>query len=495
MHWQDACDGHVLLNLTSRNKVNRALKSCRLIVSVSVSGVAMSEEGGEGGETRMGDIVLFASWHQDEEDEEEEEEGGKKTPQEYTGKGLKRSKQDISDQGEEATSTKRARRTTEDLIFGIPANEEENEVEKITEPILEIANDRSVTPTKRIVLEKKSNLMDSSCDLDDEEIEREDDKDAFDRLLPGNKESNERENEWTSQAEMFNPRQKEKKELPPKRDLSPGKEYSFTKSEVLLLPPEKFKNLLGTEMETAKSENLKTLIEKRHAENKILSEKMKEIVDSHGETVEKDAVIDISDEDEGDFRKKAGQLEISDEEVEKEGALEKTKPCKVLVRKLTRWETKHGKVRVKRAGVRRKGVLEVLERMYDDQDGHLWSRVEAETDGGVDKEASVLVDLIEQHVRDCAACRKNPAFSCSGQSSRHQLESKVKALEEKVEQLKLKLRRVEREVAEEDEEVTSSLLSGVSRPKLLANTEYIVASGLRLVDLGVVRRSLGNDQP
>ena len=248
-------------------------------------------------------------------------------------------------------------------------------------------------------------------------------------------------------------------------------------------------------METAKSENLKTLIEKRHAENKILNEKMKKIVDAHGETVEKDAVIDISDEDEGDFRKKAGQLEISDEEGEKEGALEKTKPCKVLVRKLTRWETKHGKVRVKRAGVRRKGVLEVLERMYDDQDGHLWSRVEAETDGGVDKEASVLVDLIEQHVRDCAACRKNPAFSCSGQSSRHQLESKVKALEEKVEQLKLKLRRVEREVAEEDEEVTSSLLSGVSRPKLLANTEYIVASGLRLVDLGVVRRSLENDQP
>ena len=103
---------------------------------------------------------------------------------------------------------------------------------------------------------------------------------------------------------------------------------------------------------------------------------MKEIVDAHGETVEKDAVIDISDEE--DFRKKAGQLEISDEEGEK--AFEKTKPCKVLVRKLTRWETKHGKVRVKRAGVRRKGVLEVLERMYDDQDGHLWSRVEAETD-------------------------------------------------------------------------------------------------------------------
>ena len=132
--------------------------------------------------------------------------------------------------------------------------------------------------------------------------------------------------------------------------------------------------------------------------------------------------------------------------------------------------------------------LEVLERMYNDQEGHLWSWVEAETDGaGVDKEASVLVDLIEQHVRDCAACRKNPAFSCSGLSSRHLLESKVQALEAKVEQLKLKLRRVEREAAEEDEEVTSSLLSGVSRPKLLANTEYLVASGLRLVDLGVVR--------
>lgn len=102
----------------------------------------------------------------------------------------------------------------------------------------------------------------------------------------------------------------------------------------------------------------------------------------------------------------------------------------------------------------------------------------------------MLVDLIEQHVRDCTACRKNPAFSCSGQSSRHLLELKVSALEAKVEQLKLKLRRVEREAAEEDEEVTSSLLSGVSRPKLLPNTEYVVASGLRLVDLGVVRPSL-----
>ena len=65
----------------------------------------------------------------------------------------------------------------------------------------------------------------------------------------------------------------------------------------------------------------------------------------------------------------------------------------------------------------------------------------------------------------------------------------MQALEAKVEQLKSKLRRVEREAAEEDEEVTSSLLSGVSRPKLLPNTEYVVASGLRLVDLGVVRQS------
>ena len=47
--------------------------------------------------------------------------------------------------------------------------------------------------------------------------------------------------------------------------------------------------------------------------------------------------------------------------------------------------------------------------------------------------------------------------------------------------LKLKLRRA----AEEG-------LLGVSRPKLLPNTEYIVASGLRLVDLGVVRSSFGN---
>merc|ERR1719264_226634 len=131
--------------------------------------------------------------------------------------------------------------------------------------------------------------------------------------------------------------------------------------------------------------------------------------------------------------------------------------------------------------------------MYNDQEGHLWSKVEDESKG-VDKEASVLVDLIEQHVRDCAACRKNPAFSCSGQSSRHLLESKVQALEAKVEQLKSKLRRVEREAAEEDEEVTSSLLSGVSRPKLLANTEYLVASGLRLVDLGVVRQAVASAQ-
>ena len=221
----------------------------------------------------------------------------------------------------------------------------------------------------------------------------------------------------------------------------------------------------------------------------------KEVVDASGEMLEEDAVIEISDEDDEDIRKKAGRLEISDEEEEERESEEKieevkTKACKVLVRKLTRWEAKHGRVRVERVGVRRTGVLGVLERMYNDQEGHLWSKVEDESKG-VDKEASVLVDLIEQHVRDCSACRKNPAFSCSGQSSRHLLESKVQALEAKVEQLKVKLRRVEREAAEEDEEVTSSLLSGVSRPKLLPNTEYIVASGLRLVDLGVVRPSFG----
>ena len=68
----------------------------------------------------------------------------------------------------------------------------------------------------------------------------------------------------------------------------------------------------------------------------------------------------------------------------------------------------------------------------------------------MDKESSVVVDLIEQHVRvsrpldktstslsssldipppppqDCLSCRKNPAFDCKGQvTSRQQLEDKV----------------------------------------------------------------------
>ena len=466
----------------------------------------MSEgEEGQELETRMGDIVLFATWHQDEEEEDDGEENVVSKDQ----GGLKRSRQAVDEEVEEATSAKRGRRTTEDLIFGIPPkedeqdvetedeneieNEVENEVENITIPILEIANDRCLTPTKRIVLEKKSKPKSSSCDLDDIEDAKEDKMDAFDRLLSGNKERKESEDKSSIDAEVINSKPNEKKESPPKQELSPRKKYNFAESRALLLPPEKFQNFKTA---TATSENLKSLTET--AENKMASDKgEKEIVDAHGEMVEKDAVIEISDEDEEYIRKKAEKLEISDDEEEREpSAVEekkeepKTKPCKVLVRKLTKWETKHGRVRVERVGVRRAGVLEVLERMYNDQEGHLWSWVEAETAGaGVDKEASVLVDLIEQHVRDCAACRKNPAFSCSGQSSRHLLESKVQALEAKVEQLKLKLRRVEREAMEEDEEVTSSLLSGVSRPKLLANTEYIVASGLRLVDLGVVRPS------
>ena len=490
----------------------------------------MSEEDGEGGKTRMGDIVLFATWQEEEEEEGEEEDGESVARKDQ---GLKRSRQAVDAQVEEATSAKRGRRTTEDLIFGIPPKEdenevddevvkedenevgkedenkvvkedenedakkeeEENEIEKITTPILEIANERCITPTKRIVLEKKSKPKNSSCDLDEEEGgEKEENMDAFDRLLSGSKES---KDESSSDAEVIMSRPTLKKEPPPKQGLSPRKEYNFAESRALLLPPEKFKNLIGTKTATASSENIKSLLETKCVENKMASDgEKKETVDAHEEMLEEDAVIEISDEDDEDIRKKAEQLEISDEEEERESYVEekieepKTKPCKVLVRKLTKWETKHGRERVQRVGVRRKGVLEVLERMYNDQEGHLWSRVEAETDGaGVDKEASVLVDLIEQHVRDCAACRKNPAFSCSGQSSRHLLESKVQALEAKVEQLKSKLRRVEREAAEEDEEVTSSLLSGVSRPKLLANTEYLVASGLRLVDLGVVRSS------
>ena len=485
----------------------------------------MSEEEGE---TRMGDIVLFATW-QEEEEEGEEEDGESVARKDQ---GLKRSRQAVDAQVEEASSAKRGRRTTEDLIFGIPPKEdenevddevvkedenevgkedenkvvkedenedakkeeEENEIEKITTPILEIANERCITPTKKIVLEKKSKPKNSSCDLDEEEG-GDKEEDAFDRLLSGSKES---KDESSSDAEVIMSRPTLKKEPPPKQGLSPRKEYNFAESKALLLPPEKFKNLIGTKTATATSENIKSLIETKSVENKMASDGgEKETVDAHEEMLEEDAVIEISDEDDEDIRKKAERLEISDEEEERESSVEekieepKTKPCKVLVRKLTKWETKHGRERVQRVGVRRKGVLEVLERMYNDQEGHLWSWVEAETDGaGVDKEASVLVDLIEQHVRDCAACRKNPAFSCSGQSSRHLLESKVQALEAKVEQLKSKLRRVEREAAEEDEEVTSSLLSGVSRPKLLANTEYLVASGLRLVDLGVVRSSL-----
>ena len=71
---------------------------------------------GEGKGSRMGDIVLFASWHHNQEEEEEDVEG--ETEECH---GLKRAAQTAG----EGSSSKRARRTTEDLIFGIPPHREE----------------------------------------------------------------------------------------------------------------------------------------------------------------------------------------------------------------------------------------------------------------------------------------------------------------------------------------------------------------------------------
>jgi len=162
--------------------------------------------------------------------------------------------------------------------------------------------------------------------------------------------------------------------------------------------------------------------------------------------------------------------------------------CDVRVRKLTRWEVQHGRARVERK-VRREEVEKVLSRMYRDREGHLWSRVPGSTGEGVDEEASVMVDLIEQHVRDCLACRRNPAFACAGEvSSRHQLQEQVRHLEEKVDQLTAKLGRLEGEVSQE------SLLEEVARPRLLSRPEYLAASGLRLVDMAVVRQALASAQ-
>ena len=265
--------------------------------------------------------------------------------------------------------------------------------------------------------------------------------------------------------------------------------------------------MVGDSRHRGNSDKSKPFVESRPTDNADKESKSAEdMTERKRDDDRTDAVIEISDEDEEEIFKKAKHLELSDEWGDSVVAEKKeevrTKVCKVMVNKLSKWEVAHGKVRVHRVGVRRKEVLQVLERMYHDSEGHLWSKVMADIKGSeVDKEASVLVDLIEQHVRDCTSCRKNPAFSCSGQSSRQLLEAKVQALEEKVEQLKAKLRRVEMEGVEEDDEVTSSLLSGVTRPKLLPNTEYFVASGLRLVDLSVVRsifvtsnHQLGNSQ-
>ena len=465
------------------------------------SGGAMSD--GEGKGSRMGDIVLFASWHHNQEEEEEDVEG--ETEECH---GLKRAAQTAG----EGSSSKRARRTTEDLIFGIPPHreevpphreevpprreedhphqeespshqEEEREVDEIKTPILELS------PSKRIILEKKSKLNEHGCGLDDVEDGKGDDNDTFDRLLQG---SQEIISDSPAVNRMDEPMDTEG--CPAKRDsTSPRDRYNFDESRTLLLSPRKFQNMVGDGRHRGNSDKSKHFVESRPTDNAEKESKSAEdMTERKRDDDRTDAVIEISDEDEEEVRKKAKHLELSDEWGDSVVAEKKeevrTKVCKVIVNKLSKWEVAHGKARVQRVGVRRREVLQVLERMYHDSEGHLWSKVMADIEGSeVDKEASVLVDLIEQHVRDCTSCRKNPAFSCSGQSSRQHLEAKVQALEEKVEQLKAKLRRVEREGVEEDHEVTSSLLSGVTRPKLLPNTEYFVASGLRLVDLSVVR--------
>ena len=62
----------------------------------------MSEEDGEGGKTRMGDIVLFATWQQELEEEQEEDEdeddGGSVARKDQ---GLKRSRQAVDAQVED----------------------------------------------------------------------------------------------------------------------------------------------------------------------------------------------------------------------------------------------------------------------------------------------------------------------------------------------------------------------------------------------------------
>eukprot|EP00090_Calanus_glacialis_P013471 TRINITY_DN22146_c0_g1_i1.p1 TRINITY_DN22146_c0_g1~~TRINITY_DN22146_c0_g1_i1.p1 ORF type:complete len:1179 (-),score=271.67 TRINITY_DN22146_c0_g1_i1:51-3149(-) len=169
------------------------------------------------------------------------------------------------------------------------------------------------------------------------------------------------------------------------------------------------------------------------------------------------------------------------------------KPLDVKIKKLTPQEMKHK--RLSQQAVASRGDLEsVLSAMYEDKDGHFWTKVHPSGDSlVVDQTSSVIHDLIEEHGKNCTSCKNNIKFDCidlkkNDGSSILELKEKISLLEDKLERLHHKMSSMDQ--LDKGQSSYYNLLAGVSKPQLLRKNEYTVKQGYRIIDLHVFRLAL-----